>query len=504
MNIKTIINKNNLPLINLLLICVLIGFVIGFSAYSCSTGTGPVISAYGPSSSDDVKTAQERGNGLTRLHDLQSSFRIVAKTALPSVATIYAEEQIEISSEDGGENPLFEWFFGPGEEERNPFRSQGIGSGFVIRRSGNSYFLITNAHVVDGAGSIRVSFNSDQEYRGTLEGKDIRKDLALIRIQTDDDIPVVRMGDSDALQVGDWVIAVGSPLGLQQTVTAGIVSALGRRGGPEGNISDFIQTDTSINQGNSGGPLLNLNGEVVGINTWITSQTGGSIGLGFSLPVNNIKKTIEDIITKGAAEYGWLGVQIGTVPQAFISEMKLEDDDGAFIYHIFKDSPADIAGILPGDVVTSADEKKIHDSDELISVVADLTVGEQYSFTVIRRGRETSIDVIIGKRENEEALEDPSRNKRLWPGVTVYPYTEEIRNEQNGAGPGNGVIVREVSLGSPAYAADLRAGDIITKINKVQVHSLLDFYRLLNDSINKEIMFSVYREGKELKKGIIR
>jgi Do/DeqQ family serine protease len=504
MNIKNIIKKENLPVLNLLLICVLIGFVIGFSVYSCTTKIQDRIDTTAPRPADEPDAEKSGAAYRNTAADLQSSFRIVARETLPSVATIYAEEQIDFSSDNEGENPLFEWFFGPGNEEQNPFRSQGIGSGFVVRRSGNAYFLITNAHVVDGAGSIRVSFNSDREYNGSLAGTDVRKDLALIRIDTDEDIPVVRMGDSDALQIGDWVIAVGSPLGLQQTVTAGIVSALGRRGGPEGNISDFIQTDASINQGNSGGPLLNLEGEVVGINTWITSQTGGSIGLGFSLPVNNIKKTIEDIITTGAVEYGWLGVQIGNVPQTFIKEMKLAHDDGAFIYHVFKNSPADNAGILPGDFLTALDDVKIHSSDELISVVADLKVGGRYTFSLIRGGNETRLDVVIGKREDEEALEDPSRNKRLWPGVTVYPFTEEMRNEQAGRSPGHGVIVREVSLGSPAYAAGLQIGDIITAINSVQVASLLDFYRLLNDSINKEIMFDLYREGKELKKGIIR
>jgi Do/DeqQ family serine protease len=439
------------------------------------------------------------------LESMQNSFNIVSERVLPSVVRIDVEE-VRTQAAPRGENmPWFDFFFGePDEDEEEgerEFRTQGLGSGVIVRQDGNTYYVLTNAHVIGEADSIVVTLDDGREYDATLIGSDERKDLALVSIETREDLSVAVFGDSNTLRVGDWVLAIGSPFGFQSTVTAGIVSALGRRGGPAGNISDFIQTDASINRGNSGGALVNLQGEVVGINTWITSQTGGSVGLGFSIPINNVKGAIDDFIELGSVRYGWLGVSIRSVPQPMAEDLQLPSVRGALVYHVFQGSPADRAGLLPGDFVTGINDTRIEDSDQLVLMVGDLPVDEVATFTVIRQGQERTVEVRIAERQTERTIAE--QNASLWPGLGVFPITEEIRSEAEVPGSVEGVIVSSVESRTPAAAAGLRVGDIVTAVNTTGIASVMEFYRLLNEA-DEEVALEIWRDGETVSTTITR
>jgi serine protease Do len=297
-----------------------------------------------------------------------------------------------------GQEPFedfFERFFGgPMPQESRP--QQSLGSGFLIDKEGH---ILTNNHVLENAGTITVKLANEKEYEAKVVGRDPRTDLALIKINARADLPVVQLGDSDALRVGDWVIAIGNPFGLGQTVTAGIVSAKGRVIG-QGPYDDFIQTDAAINPGNSGGPLFNTKGEVVGINTAIFSQSGGNIGIGFAVPVNMAKNLVPQLKAKGRVSRGWLGVSIGPVTDEAAKELKLKDKKGALVVEVVERSPADRAGFQQGDVIVSYDGKDVGGPADLPRLVASTSIGKDVSLRVIREGR--SLDIKVTIREFRE------------------------------------------------------------------------------------------------------
>lgn len=464
------------------LLGIALGMLVTILFSSCSTN--PEGSSEGPIPSGT----------FTELESMQNSFNLVAEQVLPAVVRIDVEEVRRQAAPEGENMPWFDFFFGEpdSEGEEREFRTQGLGSGVIVRRDGNTYYVLTNAHVIGEADSIIVTLDDGREYEADLVGSDERKDLALVSMETRDELQVATFGDSNTLRVGDWVVAIGSPFGFQSTVTAGIVSALGRRGGPAGNISDFIQTDASINRGNSGGALVNLRGEVVGINTWITSQTGGSVGLGFSIPINNVKGAVDDFIELGSVRYGWLGVSIRSVPRAMAEDLRLPSTEGALVYHVFQGSPADEAGLLPGDFVTRINETEIEDSDQLVLMVGDLAVDEIATFRVIRQGEERTVEVRIAERQAERSIAE--QNQALWPGLGVFPITEEIRSEAEVPGNVEGVIVSSVESRTPASVAGLRVGDIITRVGTVPVASVLGFYRELN-ATESDVGLQVWRDG---------
>ena len=252
------------------------------------------------------------------------------------------------------------------------------------------------------------------------------------------------LGDSDAVQVGDWALAVGNPLGLESTLTAGIVSAVGRTQGPAENISDFIQTDAAINPGNSGGALVNIDGEVIGINTWIASTTGNYIGFGFAIPINNARKDIEDLISKGKVEYGWLGVSIQDPPEATAAELQLQGQKGGLITNIYRGSPADKGGLLPGDFVTKINQVNIADTNALVRTVGILPAGRPSVFSILRYGERATVTVTTDIREEDQKILSKSQN--MWPGLLAISSKDAARI-QPGIGPG--VVVVSVSRTPP-------------------------------------------------------
>lgn len=438
---------------------------------------------------------------------LQNVYRKVASDVLPVVVEIDAVEIQQVNAQTMT-NP-FEFFFGPqgggsgnGTDNQNnndnqqQYKSEGLGSGIIVKKDGDKYYVLTNNHVAGKADELTIKLFDERSYTGTLVGNDERKDLALVSFETKENLAVASLGDSDALYVGDFVLAVGNPFGFQSTVTSGIISALGRQNGPDGNISDFIQTDASINQGNSGGALVNLKGEVIGINTWITTPTGGSIGLGFSIPINNAKKVVNDIIIHGSPEYGWLGVSIGNISTPFAADMGLQSSRGAFVSQVFNDSPADKGGIKPGDIITSMDGVKTDTSDKLLLLVGDVSPGARVNFELMRNNRPMSVTVRIEKRESEDEVKNLSSSNKAWPGISVYPLSDEIRKRLSIDDNENGVVVFEVYPKTALQIAGLKSGDLITEINGTAVGNLNDFYKLLNE--NNKVNFTYKREGVTL------
>jgi Do/DeqQ family serine protease len=352
--------------------------------------------------------------------------------------------------------------------------------------------VLTNNHVIEGASEIKVTARDGKEYDATLVGRDSRRDLAIISFRTNDPFPIASLGNSDDVRVGDWSIAMGNPLGEQFafSVTMGIVSAVGRTGGPGNNINDFIQTDAPINQGNSGGPLVNIRGEVIGINTWIASNNnGGSVGLGFAIPINNAKRIIDELISSGTINDGWLGVSMVDLDREILATMNLENNRGAFASQVFLGSPADKAGIRAGDFITAVDGREIRNSNSLTQIVGNIRPGNSAVFTVIRDGTTRDFTVRIETRTDEVTAD----SKNLWPGLLVLPLTESVRSSLRLDRNAQGLYVSSVIAETPAAIIGLQRGDRITHINDTPVRDLVSFYRVLRENTSRELWFTFIR-----------
>ena len=383
-------------------------------------------------------------------------------------------------------------FFGPFSGE-NPHRSpeqQGVGSGFVISSDG---YILTNNHVVDEANQIKIKLADGKEYDGKVVGRDPKTDLALLKAEGVSGLHALQLGDSDSLKVGNWVVAVGSPFGLEQTVTAGIVSAKGRVIG-SGPYDNFIQTDASINPGNSGGPLLNTKGEVIGINTAIFSQSGGNVGIGFAIPINMAKEIVPQLKDKGHVTRGWLGVGIQKITPELAKSFGLKDEKGALVSQVVKGGPADKGGIETGDVIVEFDGNKVSDSNELPRMVAPLPVGKTVSVKVLRGGNVVDREVKIGQlEEQKEEVANASTRQPL--GMTVQNITPEIAKGL-GLKSETGVVVASVVPGSPAAKADIRSGDVIQQVNKKPVKDVEDFKQKVESTKDQETILLLIQRGE--------
>ena len=381
---------------------------------------------------------------------------------------------------------FFEKFFG--DSPQREFKQRSLGSGFIIDQEGH---ILTNNHVVEKAATIKVRLKDGKEFDAKVIGRDPKTDIAVIKITTKNDILVAALGDSDKLEIGEWVLAMGNPFGLEHTVTAGIVSAKGRVIG-QGPYDDFIQTDASINPGNSGGPLFNLKGEVVGINTAIVS---GGQGIGFAIPINVAKSLLPQLKAKGKVVRGWLGVVIQKVTPELAKSFGLKESEGALVSDVVDDSPASKADIRRGDVIVSFDGKNIKEMDHLPRLVAATEVGKKVRVGIMREGKLLEVDVIVGelKEELREAKATPETERTY--GLVVQNITPEIAKHLN-LKDRRGVIVTDIQPGSPAENADLRAGDIVTEINKKPVRNVADFKELMKKASLKDgVVVLVKREN---------
>ncbi|MBQ3670001.1 MAG: Do family serine endopeptidase [Treponema sp.] len=444
-------------------------------------------------------------DSLGVLEALQTSFRSISTGVLPSVVEIDVTEKTTVPSSPFDDIPFF--FFGNpnqgGSDQKGKSRErvqQGLGSGVIVRRTGNTVYVLTNNHVAGKATDIKVKLNDGTSFEGKLIGADERQDIALVSFEATKDakIVVATLGDSDLVQTGDICLAMGAPLGYSQSVTQGIVSATGRSGTQIGNMNDFIQTDAAINQGNSGGPLVNIYGEVIGINTWIASSSGGSVGLGFAMPINSVKRAIDDFISKGKITYGWLGVSLVDITDNYKSELGVKGQNGAFASQVFIDSPAYKAGMQAGDFIVELNGKEIKSQSELVREVGYLTAGKDAAFKVIRGGKTLTLNVKIEER-GKDAGND---NAKLWPGFIASPLTDELRKElEIKDSKVKGVAVVSVLEKSPAAALRIQNGDVITAVNDKKVSTIEEFYAALDLSKNKEIWFDVYNGGHTISTG---
>jgi Do/DeqQ family serine protease len=512
MNTTSIINVRKLILINALILLLVSAVAVAGIWLPKRTGTSGSLAAASSASSASAaainaylgENPAETAQGLRSLQNLQSAFRSVAANVLPTIVEVDVVDIVQAPS--AGSGTPFEFFFGPrGNQGQTPqFRQQGLGSGVIVRQDGSKVYVLTNNHVAGEAEEISIRLYDGRQFTAKLVGSDSKKDLALVSFESDEQLPVARLGDSDTLMVGDWVLAVGSPLGFESTVTSGIVSALGRQaasGSDVGSFTDYIQTDAAINQGNSGGALVNIFGEVVGLNTWIASSSGGNIGLGFAIPINNAKKAIDDFISKGRSEYGWLGISMGSLSLQSAQDLSLENAKGAFVYGVFKKSPADAAGVLPGDFVTSVNGAAVKDGSDLLKLVSNLEPGSRVEFAVIRNGQPLKLTARITVRDDESVA---SSSGALWPGFALAPMSGDIRAQLNlDANAGNLVIIN-VEQGSPAQIAGLSQGDVVRKLNGNEVKTLAEFYRAFNDTKSREVMLNITRQSTDLVIGLVR
>jgi serine protease Do len=424
-----------------------------------------------------VNLLGEAPNPESRAFTGLPDFVNLAKKMKPIVVNISTTTQVpenrsgpEFGSPFGEEDPFNDFwrrFFG-GPLPRGPQRQRSLGSGFVIDSDGS---ILTNNHVVENATKIVVKLADDQEYEAKVVGRDQKTDIAIIKINAKTGLTAANLGDSDALEVGEWVVAIGNPFGLDSTVTSGIVSAKGRHIG-QGPYDNFIQTDASINPGNSGGPLLNLRGEVIGINTAIFSRTGGNIGIGFAIPINLVKELLPQLRGKGKVVRGYLGVLIQKVTPEIAESLGMEKSQGALVANVSKDGPAEKAGVKVGDVIVEFDGKEIKDSGELPIIVARTPIDKKVRMKVLRDKKETYLTVAVGELKDEEVVATAPEKGEL--GLTVQRLTPQMA-ESLGLEKAEGVVVTAVEPGSAAEEAGIRRGDIIVEVDRKAVRSIDDY-----------------------------
>jgi len=422
------------------------------------------------------------------------SFSPLVKIANPSVVNISTvkiiKEEREGSMPFGPNDPMkdfFERYFG-GQIPKK-YKQKSLGTGFIIDKKG---FILTNNHVVEQTDEIRVRTADDKEFAAKIVGRDLMTDLALIRIKSDTPFIPLLLGDSNRLEVGDWVVAIGNPFGLGNTVTAGIVSAKYRQIGA-GAYDNFIQTDTPINPGNSGGPLLNTAGEVIGINTAIFSESGGSVGIGFAIPINMVKDLLPQL-KKGKVIRGWIGVIIQKVTPELKDKLNLPDEKGALVSDVVSRGPAGESGIKRGDVIVSFDGKLIKESRELPYIVASTSVGKTVPVDIIRNREKMRAEVRVGELKIEEEYQQGSKAEPSF-GMILQEITPEIA-QQYDLSETSGLIIVNVENNSPAAEADLRSGDIILEVDRTPVKSIAAFNRKIRQyKKGNTILFLINRDG---------
>ncbi|MCA3437985.1 MAG: DegQ family serine endoprotease [Rhodobacter sp.] len=435
------------------------------------------------------------------------TFADLATQISPSVVNITTSSVVSASIEDGPMVPPgspFEEFFRDfqnrnGQGDDAPRRSEALGSGFVISEDG---YIVTNNHVIEGADEIKVEFYSGETLDAKLVGTDPKTDIALLKVESDEPLPFVQFGDSDLMRVGDWVMAMGNPLGQGFSVSAGIVSARNRA--LSGSYDDFIQTDAAINRGNSGGPLFNMDGEVIGVNTAILSPNGGSIGIGFSMASNVVAKVTDQLREFGETRRGWLGVRIQDVTPDLAESMGLTDAKGALVTDV-PEGPAKDAGMQSGDVITTFDGVDVADTRELVRKVADTDIGKATQVVVLRDGKTETLTITLGRREEAEAEAVPAAaappaepEVQDLLGLTVSALTPEISEKMGLPSGSEGLVVMAVDAASEAYAKGLREGDLITEAGQRKVETTGDLESRITEAREagrKSLLLLVRREG---------
>ncbi|UCG77895.1 MAG: DegQ family serine endoprotease [Nitrospirota bacterium] len=480
--------KRSLTLIGVLFL-ILVGIIIGLSLSSnldIQVNSNAQISDVSSGSSEFL---DKLGTALSEISD----------AVKPAIVNISTEKTVKSQGNPFDhffDDPFFKRFFGerggPFGEPRE-FKSRALGSGVIVSKDG---YILTNNHVVKDADEIKVLLYDKRELSGKIIGSDPKTDLAIIKIDSND-LPVLKMGNSDKLNVGSLVIAVGNPYGLSHTVTMGIVSAVGRANVGIADYEDFIQTDAAINPGNSGGALVNTKGELIGINTAIFSTTGGYQGIGFAIPSNMASNVMNSLIKHGKVVRGWLGVTIQNLTPELAKHFDIDEKEGVLISDIMDDSPADKAGLKRGDLIVEYNGKEVKDTFILRNMVAATSPGSSADLTIIRDGKKKTVNMKIGELpDNIVAAAEPAEESPL-KGVSVKELTEEIRERLDISDKVNGVVIAGIEPGSIAQGV-LIPGDIIQEINKKAIKSISDYNGVLSKRKSGDILLLVYRKGSYL------
>lgn len=441
-----------------------------------------------------------KNDKLTTARSLGLAFVEVAKKVQPSVVNVTTEKTITVKpweryGEDFFRGSPFEDFFKgfglspreKGKEYRHKQRSGG--SGVIVDKEG---YILTNNHVIDGADKVKVRLNDGREFPAMVKGQDARTDLAVLHIKAKD-LPVATLGDSDKLEVGEWAIAIGSPFGLEHTVTVGVISAKGRSGLGTGTYEDFVQTDASINPGNSGGPLINIDGEVVGINAMII-QPG--TGIGFAIPINMAKQILNDLIKQGKVVRPWLGISAQDLTPEMAEHFQVKEKEGVLVSQVHQGTGAEKAGLASGDIIKSVDDKTIKNVNELVKEIQKKKVGQKVKLSTIRDGKPMTIEVTTSAMPDkleamkEKEIEDKlgAQIQELTPQLAArYRISSEIKR---------GVVIIGIEEGSPADELGLQEGDVILEINRKKIETIKDFEKSIKElNLEKGVVFRLHRRG---------
>lgn len=447
--------------------------------------------------------------------DLSLAFREVSSRVLPAVVSISTETRARQLEQTRNFSPqeeeLFRRFFGGDERFDQMFRAPrqapkqvGAGSGFIVNPSG---IILTNSHVVEGADKVVVRLADGREVQAESWNYDPRSDVAVVRIDVPDELPFLTLGESDGMQIGDWVLALGNPLNVGTTVTAGIISATERAPGIN-EREDYIQTDAAINPGNSGGPLVNLHGEVIGINTAISTRSGGYDGIGFAIPSSMVRWIADQLIDHGVVKRSYLGVQLQQLSGELRDQMQIPAGQGALIAEVMDNTPAKKAGLEPGDIVMTFNGQKIGDRDDLVDIVERSAPGKSYPVVVLRDGKNENVKVKLETMPGDytPALKramrkSPEENKvenvaMASLGIEVVEIDENTAEQLGLDKEISGIVVRSVKSGSPAEEAGLQSGDLIQRVGTTTITSLKSFSDAIeNSSLSKGILLHLKRKG---------
>lgn len=435
----------------------------------------------------------------TQILETSRAFSEIVSAVSPAVVNISTTKVVRREPFPFSEDPFFD-LFRPFHDFGLPkkWKEQSLGSGVIVSMDG---YIITNNHVVEQSEDIRVILYDKRSFRGTVVGSDPKTDIAVVKISSDN-LPTVPWGDSDRLQVGEFVLAIGNPFGLSHTVTMGIISAVGRANVGIADYEDFIQTDAAINPGNSGGPLVNIKGEVIGINTAIFSRSGGYQGIGFAVPSNMARLVMDQLMKQGKIVRGWLGVTIQDITPELSQKFGLRDSKGALVGDISKGSPAEKAGVMRGDIILEFNGKEIKSVGSLRNMVAQSKVGSQVKLKILRNGKEYEVAAVIAELPKEAAgaptepsPEDIQRN--AFSGVTVMDLSREIARQLGLGANEKGVVVIRVEPGSTADDAGLKKGDVIQEIDKQRVSGIGDFKKITSAiEPGETTLLFINREGR--------
>ena len=448
-------------------------------------------------SSSDIAAAREKAispESVKTLSGLSEALADVADAVRPAVVNISTTSVVNMEDSPYGDmfnDPFFRHFFGDGHPGmKRKYKSSALGSGVIVNENG---FILTNNHVVKGADEIKVILYDKREFKGKVVGTDPRTDLSVVKIEAKN-LPTLTLGDSSKLKTGDVVLAIGNPFGLNQTITMGIVSAVGRSNIGLADFEDFIQTDAAINPGNSGGALVNGRGELVGINTAIFSTSGGYMGIGFAIPSDMAKSVMDSIIKHGKVIRGWLGVSIQNLTPDLAKSLGIKETEGALIAGVENSSPADKAGLKRGDLITEMNGKKITDATALRNVVASMAPGAKADIKIIRSGKELTITAVLGEYKEKKIVKKTAYNN-AFKGVTVQELTPSLRDKLNLPEGMAGVVVTDIASDSPSQGL-LQVNDVIEEMNRKAVRSAQEYEAIVSKiGEHDTILLLIFRDG---------